>query len=359
MQRALLRFENAVKSDATREQYNYSLNRFLKYAKIPRAEELLQLKDDFLQRLLEDYLFHLKKRVGPNSIPPHFAALELFLAINDKNLNFKKIRKMFPARLKKTGGKAYTTAQVRQMLEVTTNHRGKAIIHLFASTGCRVGAIPSLHLKHMQEIEDCKAVTFYEGEAEEYVGFLTPEASRVVDAYLEKRKRDGEIMTRESPLIRRSYQFGASKARPVSKEAIQAFVAQVLRKAGIERARQGNRYEIQLDHGFRKRFNTIIKNNNGGSIHLKEKLMAHSTRLLPLDGAYHDPGVMALFDEFKRHIPNLIIDDAERSRLEVAAKAKRISELEAEMKVHESMVRWFRRYRDAHPEEFKEIESQS
>lgn len=121
MQRALLRFDNAVKSDATREKYNYYLNRFLKYAKINRAEGLLQLKDEFLQRLLEDYLFHLKKCMGPNSIPPHFAAIELFLAINDKNLNFKKVRKMFPARLKKTGGRSYTTAQVRQMLEVTAN----------------------------------------------------------------------------------------------------------------------------------------------------------------------------------------------------------------------------------------------
>lgn len=202
----------------------------MKYAKIPKAEGLLQLKDDFLQRLLEDYLFHLKKCVGPNSIPPHFAAIELFLAINDKNLNFKKIRRMFPARLKKTGGKAYTTAQVRQMLEVSVNHWGKAIVHLLASTGCRVGAIPSLRIRHVQEIEDCKAVTFYEGETEEYVGFLTPEASRVVDSYLEKRKRDGETMTRESPLIRRSYQFGASKARLVSKEAIQAFVAQTIKR---------------------------------------------------------------------------------------------------------------------------------
>lgn len=86
--------------------------------------------------------------------------------------------------------------------------------------------------------------------------------------------------------------------------------------------------------------------------------MAHSTSLLPLDGTYHDPDVRALFEEFKKHIPNLIIDDAERSRLEIAVKAKRISELEAEQKMHESMVLWFRRYRETHPEEFKEIESQ-
>ncbi len=355
MQRALLRFENAVKSAETREKYNYYLNRFLHYAKIPKAEGLLQLKDKFLQTLLEDYLFHLKKQMSPNSIPTHFAALELFLAINDKNLNFKKIRRMFPAKIKKTGGKAYTTAQVRQILEVTANHRGRAIIHLLASTGCRVGAIPPLKIRHVHDIEDCKVVTFYEGETEEYLGFLTPEASRVMDAYLEKRRRDGEVMTKDSPLIRRAYQFGASKARPVSKEAIQAFMDKAVRKAGIERARQGKRYEIQLDHGFRKRFNTIIKNNNEGSIHLKEKLMAHSTSLLPLDGTYHDPDVETLFEEFKKHIPNLVIDDAERSRLEIAAKVKRISELEAEQKINESMVQWFKRYKEIHPEEFKEI----
>jgi len=37
--------------------------------------------------------------------------------MNNKVLNFKKIRKMFGARVKKTGEQAYTTQQVQKILE--------------------------------------------------------------------------------------------------------------------------------------------------------------------------------------------------------------------------------------------------
>src|SRR5438094_6376517 len=103
MERSLLKFEHAIKSSATRELYNRCLNLFLEYLKIKNADGLLQLKDSFLQEQLEDYLFSLKKRINPNSIPTYFAPLELFFTMNDKVLNFKKIHKMFPEKIKVTG----------------------------------------------------------------------------------------------------------------------------------------------------------------------------------------------------------------------------------------------------------------
>ena len=115
MQRSLLRFENAIKSEATRKAYHYFLNRFLAWSTIKEADGILQLKDSFIQQLLEDYLFHLKRSINPNSIPMFFAPLELFLTMNDKVVNFKKIHKMYPEKVAKSGKDAYTNQDIQTM----------------------------------------------------------------------------------------------------------------------------------------------------------------------------------------------------------------------------------------------------
>jgi hypothetical protein len=81
MERSTLRFEEAIKSEATKKLYRFHLHSFLKFTKIKDPDGLLQLKDTFLQELVEDYLFRLKKKLNPNSIPQRFAALELFFAM--------------------------------------------------------------------------------------------------------------------------------------------------------------------------------------------------------------------------------------------------------------------------------------
>lgn len=100
---------------------------------------------------------------------------------------------MTPSRKKSRGERPYTSEEIKNMLELTTSLRNKAVISLFASTGCRVGAIPDLKLQDVSEMPDgCKCVIFYRREPEGYIGFLTPEASRALDLYLQKRCSDRE-----------------------------------------------------------------------------------------------------------------------------------------------------------------------
>src|SRR2546427_3399085 len=147
MTRSLLVFDNAIKSEATRRMYHYELGKFLEWSKIKDADGLLQLKESFLQELLEDYLFYLKKHVSPNSIPTKFAPLELFLSMNSKVLNFAKVRKMFPQRVKPSGERGWTNEEILRMLASTTSKRNRALIHLLASAGCRIGAIQEIRIK--------------------------------------------------------------------------------------------------------------------------------------------------------------------------------------------------------------------
>ena len=79
---------------------------------------------------------------------------------------------------------------------------------------------------------------------------------------------------------------------------------------GREQSKNG-RFEIMSCHGFRKRFDTIDKNNNLVNISNFEKLMGHSVTV-PLDNHYHKPLLEILFDEYQKHIPQLMIDEKYR-----------------------------------------------
>lgn len=182
MDRSLVRFFAGIRAEQTRKDYERYLNYFLKFVKIKEAGGLLQLKDTALQEMVEDYVISLKGRgLSKGYIDGQIAGLELFFAMNDKVLNWKKIKKMTPARKKPKGEKPYRSKEIERMLELTTSLRNKAVIHLMASTGCRVGAIPCLRLRDISEMPDeFKSVMFYRGEPEEYVGFCTPEFGPIV-----------------------------------------------------------------------------------------------------------------------------------------------------------------------------------
>jgi len=315
MQKSLLVFDKFVRSEATKKTYLHYFNAFLKWAqknveKLVTADGLLQVKDEKLQEIIEDYLMHLRKRLSPNSIPAIIAALELFFSMNDKNLNFKKIRRMVPTAAKKSGHGAWSTADIQKILQNSVSNRDRAFVHLLASTGCRIGALQELKIKHLSSMSDnCKSLLFYEGSNEEYYGFLTPEANKSVEEYLEERRKDGEYIDQDSPVFRSSYQIGIQKVKPMSTASAKMISLRLANS--VVRIKQGRRYTVMAAHGFRKRFNTLLKSADNANQALCEKLMGHRG-IFHLDGSYLVPNKDQLFEEFKKHIQNLTIDDSER-----------------------------------------------
>ncbi len=333
--RTLTVFEEAIKSEQTRKQYRYQLDKFVDYVKkeypeVRKASDLLQLNNNYLQEQLEDYLIACKKRVGNSSIKVRFSALELYLSMNDRILNFKKIRKMFPVKTKSSGGQPWTTDEIRTMLQMTTSLRNKAVIHFLASTGCRVGAIENLRLKCVSDVGDnCKSVLFYEGSTEEYHSFLTPEASKVLQDYFDERAKHGEYLNPNSPLFRREYRkLGIAKAEPVDVQTLRTTLNDsVFNKIRLAKS-ENKRHDIPMFHGFRIRFNTILKNNKDINSNIAERLMGHFSKTMPLDTSYFKPSLDELFSEFRKAIPKLIIDEAYRLRLQNEIKDQKIKDLE-------------------------------
>ena len=81
-----------------------------------------------------------------------FYPLQSFFEANDVDLKWKKIKKLFPQKIKLSGDEAYSDVDVKKMLDYAITIRNKALIHFLASSGVRIGTIPDLKLKHLGEM---------------------------------------------------------------------------------------------------------------------------------------------------------------------------------------------------------------
>jgi len=296
------------------------MQRFLKFTKLKDHDSLLKLDVDQTQTVLEDYVMHLKKIVSPNSVPVYMTGVKHFFIMNRKKVFWEIIQKMYPERVKQSGQKAWSNNQIQKMLEFNISNRNKAIIHFMSSTGTRIGIFNyPLQMQHLKDVGDgCMAVLIYAGEPEEYWAFLTPEATQSLNEYFDERRNDHEKFYPESPIFRTRYALGIEKATPIGRNAVISMIFRSINRSGIKRTKVHKHFDIQMDHGFRKRFNIILKLENSVNSNIAEKLMGHSIDI-PLDNTYlpvNDPRVLTkCFEEFTKAIPELTIDEFERERV--------------------------------------------
>jgi len=335
--RCLSVFLQAIKSKHSIEPYTYHLNQFLKWNELEDYDDLLKADEKGIQRNLEDYLIYLKDIFSPNYIPNMIYPIELFYTMNDKNLNTKKLHKMFPAKTKRGGYGHYTREHISSMLENTNKRRTRALILFLSSSGCRVGVIPELKLGNITDYENCKRVVCYTDDTEEYVTFMTPEASKAFDDYLEERQQDRERLDSDSPAFRKNYSLGSAPAEFVTVDIVRSSIS--LSCKDIKRTKTGTRYNIPTLHGLRKYFNIALKSRHDCNLTLCEKMFGHSTTI-PLDNNYAPFSDEKLFEEYKRAIPELTIskevklnEELERNRADNESKQKQIDKLESEKDV--------------------------
>jgi len=314
-------FKAGIKSDETLSVYTYSINEFLKYSKIKNYDDLVDLEPKKIQKLIEEWIIFLSnKGLKPLTIRTKLSSIELFLYMNDVMVNKKKLSKLIPSEDYIGGGEIpYTTEEIQKMLSCTTKLRSKALIHFLACTGARPGAVadPPLKLKHVEKMPNqCKAFKLYEDSRQWYWAFLTPEASIALDDYLKSRKLNGEELTPESPVFaNHNHAVWRRKNDFMSPKAVRELISNIIKAAGIERTKSGNRYDKAPVYGFRKRFNTILKVHDSVNSNIAEKLMAHKKGL---DGSYFKPTREQCFTEFVKAIPELTITDEARDKIKIA-----------------------------------------
>lgn len=344
----LVVFEKYCRSKATKEHYKYWFNDFLIWCKanvesMITVEGLLQLKESALQEMVEDYVMEKRKVLSPNSLQLPIASLQLFFSMQDKVLNWKRIKKMIPEQIKKAGYSAYQNDDIKNMLVSAGRKRNRAFIHFLASTGCRIGTIPELKIKDLSDMQDdCKAVLFYEGTTDEYYGFLTPEARKALDEYLDERKKDGEYLNENSPVFRAEYRIGIQPVKSLTLRGIESLMERLVKKSKNRKKINRTRCNIMSAHGFRKRFASIIKLDNKISWAVSERLLGHKSYL---DEAYFRPTKENLFTEFKKVISDLTISDEDRIRAE---KLLLENKLQAQKDQEKSVERLRKDFEESH-----------
>jgi integrase len=317
----MLVFLQSIKSEKTQKCYIGNLGFFLRFAREKRLasdyESLLGISQEQGQILLEDYLFYQKKNgFTLSTINIRFASLKLFFSMNDKIFNWDKIHKMFPEPSKRGNNKPHTNETISKMLERIHVIDKKALLLALASSGCRVGMVEYFRLKDMKPMPNgCRSITVYAGTKDEYVTFITKEASEYLDRWLEQRQRNGERLNDYSLVFDEKQQSYSS------------YFSRLCKDNELCGQKSNNRHEIASLHGLRKRFNTILKSRNDVNPNIAERLMGHSLTI-QLDNAYFVPTMDRLFEEYQKVILDLTIDEKYQVLNELELKNQHIQKLE-------------------------------
>jgi len=370
-------------SNATKKDYDFRLGLFYRFAPIKSDDELIDCPTDELQKILVSYTRHLIKRVhdddlSANTVPKMFRGIRWLLNSNyrENDIKWKPIEALFPKEVKRTGFRAWTTEQVALMLENTSNLRNKALIHFQASTGARVGIHDHpLLMKHLIMMEwnghGCYAVLLYADSDEtveekdlrekqddvqsgdSYWSFLTPEATDYLDRYFTERKRMGESFNPNTPIFLKDKQRTRLDSKQLSDINITSILFRIIKDIPeLKRTKKGRRHDVQINHGFRKRMNTILKLESKINSNIAEKILGHKNGL---DGVYLTPTRQECFAEFVKGITQLSISDSQRKAVELNQMKQNQTEFEKEKTKFSNLTKDFEEFKEEVKSYIKEM----
>jgi integrase len=248
-----------------------------------------------------------------------------------------------PEQRKSNKDRGYTREEILKLLEFA-DERMRTVILLLASTGMRIGAIPSLTLSNLETIDiensgiKIYKITVYENHHEEQFTYCTPECAKAIDEYLEMRKRYGEKLNQNSFLIREQFDirdpFAISKCQMTCAITLQNKIIDLGIRWGIrkrhsleeDKKHQGGsfRKEVPIAHGFRKFFTTQLVNSKLNP-EIREMLLGHT---IGLASAYYKPSDDDFLIEYQKAINSLTISEVNKLKMQVKKLEIEKSELQ-------------------------------
>ena len=321
-------FEQSIKSEQTKKVYLVCLKKYLEF---PSTSKLDTNNNKEIENHIIEFVISLKKKgMGFVAIRNYVAAVCKFYRINDVILNTNKINQYLPEFRKSKKDRAYRYEEIHRLMDVA-DERMRAIILLLASSGMRVGGIPSLRLRNLERVDsylNFYKITVYEGYNEEYVTFCTPECAKAIDEYLEMRRQYGEKLTPESFLIREQFDlrdpFAISNCKQVSSNVISKKLIDLAERSVIRQREvlvEGSgkksgemRKDVPIAHGFRKFFTTQLVEAD-----LKTELrwLLEGHKLKGNDSHYIRVTEKRLQEEYEKAIDLLTINEENRLRKKV------------------------------------------
>ena len=210
--------------------------------------------------------------------------------------------------------------EIHKMIECCTDITDKVIILMFSSAGFRLESWDYFCWKDVIFFKDKTqqytgaALRVYRGDPEEYWTFITPEACYALTLYKEEWKsRFLKYPTNDDPLIA-STRFDVPVR--LQSKGVRSRVDKIVTKIGLrdEIKKNQRRYEVKLDHGFRKYFNTMMRRAKVNYLD-KEDMMGHKVGLEQAYERYQEED-FERFPEYQKAISFLTISDVERTKFE-------------------------------------------
>lgn len=350
-------FLDSIRSPSTERRYKNLLYTFLKLipnqfysdilGKTPGNREVQTLAKFFVELSRKDmdvcsdiiatFIKEDRKRVesgeiSSQTIPNHIKPIKVLLDANRVPIHWKSLNKLLPRREAKSKDRAYTKEEIQKMLQVTNDITDKVIILMFSSGGFRLEAWDYftwqdvIFFKNNDGTFKGAALRIYRGDPESYFTFITPEACNALDLYRENWKADIGIYPKpDDPLIK-SIRYPV--IRRLNQKGIRKRIDIVVTNIGLRPPLPENqkRHEVQLDHGFRKYFNTMLRRAKVDYLD-KEDMMGHKIGLEKHYERYQEED-FERFPEYQKAITFLTISDEERIRLENEKLKEEKSELE-------------------------------
>ncbi len=346
----------AFRDSETRRRYQGQLEMFLnpnyqwnvsQQKRIPLTDkELALFVNEFVELMKTDpnvgrnkirrYVMKIKKEVedkklNSNTSQNRLKPIKKMLRANDVDFSWYLIDKMMPKETKSTD-RAYTRKEIQHMIPHCIDVIDKVIIIGFSCGGFRLEAwdyftwSDIVFFKNENGAYKGGALRVYHGDVEEYWTHITPEWCNLLDVYKKYWKsRFNQIPLPSDPLL-----IQERKPYPVRlrNKGVRSRVDKIVTKTGLRSKKMPgkNRFEVKLDHGFRKYFNTMLRR---AKVYFadKEDMMGHKVGLEDSYERYEEED-FERFSEYQKAIPFLTIDDAERKSIELDRERAEKSELQ-------------------------------
>ena len=333
--RLIFQVDQGHKSKQTAIKYGNNFDHFLNFIRIHDLDVFLDLGNEAIQELVIKYILSMRddveKRYSRSTVNTNVAAILYFLESNDIELNKRKLRRYYPSDESTNDDRPYTREEIAKILSVC-DLREKAMILLMASSGVRIGALCSMQISDLTEVDfqgsKLYKVQVYARTRDKYTAFTTSESYNAIQEYLNFRKRYGEELKDKpkSPLFRKHFNkedpFIINVPKGLSDVSVKKAVDGVLKKSGAKTS------ECMRSHAWRKGFKSICEQSGMKSINV-EMLLGHD---IGISGHYYRPAESDMLEDYMTHAADaLTIDPNQRLTQENAQLKKNQSDYLTEL----------------------------
>lgn len=331
----------------TIKQYCHAVLLFTRdFLKVDSPDKALEIAKKDVRGIVDKYLDYLlvERKQAPKTVRPMFFGLKYWLECNDVDVSPLKDVELPKSTITVTEDRKPTKEELRQLYDFG-NIRDKALLEIAISSGLRINTIATLKLKDVvwnpyellgvkRDDQTSPAMINVKPRmgrkaSKSFFTFITPEAKRVLRQYIEFRRRMGEQITEDSPLIGSIYGIGKERNFPsdlpnvrafgehVSAETLLTAWKRLLKKSGLS-AKSHKWHELHF-HTLRKFFETECINAGVKRAYL-EFWMGHKGAYL--DDSYFRANLKEHLAEYEKAIPSLSIMEVEKSVSEIEIRKK-------------------------------------